>query len=98
MLSSRQRTKLAGLAQALEPQIHLGKAGATEAVASQLDKLLSDHELVKMRFVDFKESRQELAAELAERTGAEIVRVIGNTAILWRRSHNPEKSRIDLED
>lgn len=98
MLSSRQRTKLAGLAQELEPQIHLGKAGATEAVVAQLDKLLTDHELVKMRFVDFKESRQEIASELAERTGADIVRVIGNTAILWRRSHNSEKRRIDLED
>lgn len=98
MLSSRQKSKLAGLAQTLEPQLHLGRAGASDGIEAQLDKLLTDHELVKMRFVDFKESRHELALELADRTGAEIVRVIGNVAVLWRRSHNPEKQRIDLED
>jgi RNA-binding protein len=98
MLSSRQRSKLAGLAQDLEPQIHLGKGGASDGIEGQLDKLLTDHELVKLRFVDFKESRHELARELAERTGAELVRVIGNVAVLWRRSHHPEKRRIDLED
>jgi RNA-binding protein len=98
MLTSRQRSKLAGLAQDLEPQLHLGRGGASAGIESQLDKLLSDHELVKMRFVDFKESRHEMAQELAQHTGAEIVRVIGNVAVLWRRSHNPEKRRIDLED
>jgi RNA-binding protein len=98
MLSSRQRSKLAGLAQEMEPQIHLGKGGASDGVEAQLDKLLSDHELVKLRFIDFKESRHELASELADRTGADLVRVIGNVAVLWRRSHNPEKRRIDLED
>jgi RNA-binding protein len=98
MLSSRQRSKLAGLAQDLEPQLHLGRAGASEGIEAQLDKLLTDHELVKLRFVDFKESRQEIASALAEKTGADIVRVIGNTAVLWRRSHNPEKRKIDLED
>lgn len=98
MLSSRQRSKLAGLAQDLEPLIHLGRGGASEGIEAQLDKLLTDHELVKLRFVDFKESRHELASELAERTHAEIVRVIGNTAVLWRRSHNSQKQRIDLED
>jgi RNA-binding protein len=98
MLSSRQRTKLAGLAQELEPQIHLGKAGASEGIEAQLDKLLTDHELVKLRFVDFKESKHELASALAERTHSELVRVIGNVAVLWRRSHTPEKRRIDLED
>ncbi len=98
MLSSRQRSKLAGLAQDLEPQIHLGRGGASEGIEAQLDKLLTDHELVKLRFVDFKESRHELASQLAERTGADLVRVIGNVAVLWRRSHSPEKRRIDLED
>lgn len=98
MLTSRQRSKLAGLAQDLEPQLHVGKGGASGGVEAQLDKLLTDHELVKLRFVDFKESKHELATGLAERTGSEVVRVIGNVAVLWRRSHNPEKRRIDLED
>ena len=98
MLTSRQRSKLAGLAQDLEPQLHHGKGGATEGVEAQLDKLLTDHELVKLRFVDFKESKHELALQLAGKAGAEIVRVIGNVAVLWRRSHSPEKRRIDLED
>ncbi len=96
MLSSREKSRLAGLAQTLEPQLQLGKGGPSEALIAQLDRVLSDHELVKLRFVDYKESRRELALLLAERTKSELVRVIGNVAVLWRRNPDPKKRKIDL--
>lgn len=98
MLNSKQRSHLAGLAQTLEPQIMLGKGGASEAFVGQLERILADHELVKLRFVDFKESRHELAVELAARTKSELVRVIGNVAVFFRRNPNPEKRTVDFGD
>ncbi len=97
MLTSKQRAKLASLASTMDPLVHLGKAGAAEGVSSALDRALADHELVKLRFVDFKGERRELAAQLAEKNRAELVRVIGNVAVLYRRNPDPEKRKIELD-
>lgn len=96
MLTSKQRARLAALAHHLDPVVHLGKAGAADGVSDALDRALSDHELVKLRFVDFKGERKELANALAEKNKAELVRVIGNVAILYRQQPDPEKRKIEL--
>jgi RNA-binding protein len=94
-LSSRQRSRLAGMAQGRECLVTLGRGGASPELVARLSELLAQHELVKLRFGDFKDSRRELAAELAERSGSELVRVIGNVAVFWKRSPDPESRRVD---
>jgi RNA-binding protein len=89
MLSSKQRGRLSGLAQNMDCLITLGRSGATPELADRLKELLERHELVKLRFGDFKESRVDLAAALAESTGSEVVRMIGCTAIFWKT--NPDR-------
>ena len=61
MLTSKQRAALSGMANDLNPVVFLGKAGAADGVYEALDKALTDHELIKLRFVDFKGERKELA-------------------------------------
>lgn len=97
MLTSKQRARLSALAHGLDPVVHLGKAGAAAGVAEALDRALTDHELIKLRFVDFKGERKELAQELADKAGADLVRVIGHVAIMYRRSPDPEKRAIKLD-
>ena len=97
MLTSRQRGRLTALANKLEPSVSLGKGGPSPALLAHLQAELERHELVKLRFTDFKEGRQELARELAERAGAELVRVLGNTALLYRRHPDPEKRSVELD-
>jgi RNA-binding protein len=97
MLSSRQRRYLSGLAQSMDCLLTLGRAGATPELAGQLELLLLRHELVKLRFGDFKESRRELAAALAERAGAELVRVVGYVAIFWKANSDPDQRKIDID-
>jgi len=96
MLTSKQRAQLSSLANELNPVVFLGKAGAAEGVHEALDKALTDHELIKLRFVDFKGERKDLAVQLAEKAGAELVRVIGHVAIMYRQSPDPEKRTIKL--
>ncbi len=97
MLTSKNRAKLASLATKLEPIVRLGKAGAAEGLSGALDRALNDHELVKLRFVDFKGARSELARQLAEANKAELVRVIGNVAVFYRQQPDPEKRQIKLD-
>ncbi len=98
MLTSKQRSRLAGIAQTRDALVTLGKAGPSEGLTARLDALLSIHELVKLRFGDKKESKQDLAAQLAKDTSSELVRLVGNVAVFWRRNSDPELRKIDLED
>ena len=92
-LSGRQRKHLRGLAHRLEPVVHVGHQGVTDAVVTALDEALATHELVKVRLHE-PDDKRGMAAELAERAGAEACGLVGHTVILYRR--HPERPRIVL--
>ena len=95
-LNGRQRRKLRSLAHHLDPVVQIGQKGLTESLIKAVDKALSDHELIKVKFVDFKDEKHELAGEVSSATGSALVGIIGNIAILYRE--NPElekKERIN---
>jgi RNA-binding protein len=84
-LSERQRKHLRGLAHALKPLIRVGHAGLTAALAAETARLLSDHELIKVKAaLDDRSQRDELFASLARQTGSALVHRIGNVAVLYR--------------
>lgn len=96
MLTSRQRSYLASLAQTREPLLMVGRAGESEGVVARLDDLLRSHELVKLRFADFKDEKPSISSSLAEKTKSEVVRLIGNTAIFYRTNPDPDKRKIEF--
>ena len=97
MLTSKQRSILTGLAAKDCVVLILGKNGLTDALVSRAGELLSHHELIKVKFIDFKDEKQALAEELAARNSAELVRVIGNNALIYRQNSDPEKRQIALQ-
>lgn len=96
MLNSRQRGYLSSLAVSVDPTVMIGKEGASEGVVLALAAAFKHRELVKLRFVDGKDERKEIARALAERTGAELVRVIGCVAVFYKRASDPERRLIEL--
>ncbi len=96
MLTSKQRSQLTGIASRGCVVQALGKFGLTDAAVAQIDGLLAHHELVKIKFLDFKDEKRAIAEEISSRLHAELVRIIGNSAILFRQNPNPEKRRIEL--
>ena len=84
-LTGKQRRYLRGLGQALTATLHVGHEGVSDAVVTQADVQLTAHELLKVRVSDnAPESRHDVAATLAARAGAELVQVLGRTALLYR--------------
>lgn len=84
-LTERQRRYLKGLAHSLKPVVRLGNAGLTDAVASETDRALNDHELIKIKVPGGdREARDALLADLADRTGSALVHRIGNVAVFYR--------------
>ena len=90
-MTSKQRAALRSQAQSLSPVVMVGHEGITEGVIGALEEALTNHELVKVRFQDFKEMTRELADELAEKTGSTKIAVTGFTAVFYRE--NPEKRK-----
>lgn len=95
-MRSSERNYLRKLAHGLDPIVMVGKQGADERVVAALDDALAHHELVKVRFVDFKDSVRDLAAELAASTQAETVSVIGHVAILYRQQADRTLRKIHI--
>jgi RNA-binding protein len=83
-LSNAEKRELKAKAQRLEPIVKLGHAGLSEAFVRSMDAALSLHELVKMKFSDFKDQKHELAPQIAEKTASTLVMQVGNVAVFFR--------------
>ncbi len=99
-LSGFQKKYLRGLAHGAKPVVHIGHQGVTDAVIRAADDALATHELIKVKFVDFKEKAQKraISGELEARTGADLVGMIGHVGIFYRPQEDPEKRMIALPE
>jgi RNA-binding protein len=96
-LNERQKKYLRRLGHALHPVVNLGNSGLTDGVTAEMERALTDHELVKVRArVGERETRDAALDELATRTRSTIVQRIGNTGLYFRP--NPKLSRIVIPD
>ena len=95
-LTSKQRKNLEKLAHDLQPVVIVGGAGVTDGVVSMVENSLAAHELIKVKFNEYKDEIRELTADLCEKTDATLVRIIGFTAILFREAEEEEDRKIKL--
>ena len=77
--------------QLLKPMLKVGHDGLTPAFIAALADALKHHELVKVKFSDLKDQKKELAPQLAEKTGGELILRVGNVAVIYRARPVVEK-------
>ena len=92
-LNSKQRKFLEKEAHDLSPLVIIGGAGLTDGVIDMVDNSLFHHELIKVKFNEYKDEKIDLTNEICQKTNATLVRVIGNVAILYRPAEEVEKRR-----
>ena len=95
-LRGKDRKYLRGLAHSLTPVVIIGYEGLTDAVIKTVDKALTDHELIKVRFNKFKEEKKEFSSKIEESTSSEMVGMIGNVAIFYRMNPDEKKRKIHI--
>jgi RNA-binding protein len=72
-------------AHALEPVVHIGHAGVTEAVVAEVERALTAHELIKVRAgAADRDGREAILADITGRTDAAVVQTVGKVMVLWR--------------
>lgn len=92
-LTPRERAALKARAHALEPVVHVGHAGVTDAVIAEVDKALTAHELIKVRAgAAERDERAVILQDLSSKTDAAIVQTVGKVMVLWR-PRPPEADR-----
>jgi len=97
-LKGFQRKYLKGFAHGLKPVVFIGQKGMTPEVVRAINEALQEHELIKLKFVDFKEKslKEEIAGAIEKETASEQVGMIGHMVIFYRQQKDPEKIKISL--
>ena len=95
-LSNSQLRKFKAAAQHLEPMFKVGKAGLSEGFVRSVAIALTQHELVKIKFVEFKDQKRELSPQLTEMTSSHLIMRVGNVMVLHRPRPETESPATPL--
>jgi len=89
--------QLRAIGHKLKPVVTVAGNGLTDAVYAELERALSDHELIKIKLaVGSRDARAKLSQEICDRCGAELVQSIGNMAVILRRAVQPDPRLSNL--
>lgn len=98
MLTSKQRSYLRGLANTMDPIFQVGKGGIGDNLVKQFNDALEARELIKATVLRNAEAdARETGEEIAERTGADVVQVIGNRFVLYKESEKNKDISLNLK-
>ena len=94
-MNSKQRAYLKGLAMTLEPVFQIGKGSISPSLTEAIAENLNKNEMIKISVLNnCDDDPREMAQILAERTGSEVVQVIGKKIVLYKKAK--KDSKIDI--
>ena len=89
--------QLRAIGHKLKPVVTVAGNGVTDTVLAELDRALTDHELIKVKLaVGSRETRAALAQDICSRTSAELVHSIGGVIVILRRATRPDPRLSNL--
>lgn len=95
-LTSKQRAKLKGLAQKIEPIAQFGKNELSPEQITMVDQMLEKRELIKCTVLETSPYTAREAAEmLARAVSAEPVQAIGRKFVLYRKNEKEPVITLD---
>ena len=95
MLTGKQKRYLRSLAHHLDPIFQVGKGGVNDHLIRHIEEALEARELIKVSVLNnSQDEARDIAPELAEKSGSELVQVIGKTIVLYKESK--ENKTIEL--
>ncbi len=93
-MNSKERARLKGLAMNIDPTFQVGKESITPQFTEAIRESLEKNELIKLSVLNnCADDPREIAAVLAERTGSELVQVIGKKIVLYSRKTDERKKK-----
>ncbi|MBR4776702.1 MAG: ribosome assembly RNA-binding protein YhbY [Lachnospiraceae bacterium] len=94
-MTTKQRAYLKGLAMNIDPIYQIGKASITPEFTEGIIEALEARELIKISVLkNCADDPKELASILSDRTGSEVIQVIGKKIVLYKRSKKNPKIEL----
>lgn len=97
-LNPRLKRALIMQSHALKPTVIIGQRGFSSTVQAEIDRALTDHELIKVKIsLEEKEQRTEAAKAIATALGAEHLKTTGHIAVFYRVSEKFKEKKKNLK-
>lgn len=97
-LSNADKKSFRAIGHNLKPIVIIAQNGLTENVNQELNRALTDHELIKVKIqVGDREVKQELISEMCNQLDAECVQTIGHVALLYRAAKKPNPKLTNVK-
>ena len=94
-MTSKQRAYLRSISNKLDPILHAGKGGISDAMIRQADDALEAREIIKGKVLETAPATaREIAEEIAVAVNAEVVQVIGRTFVLFRQKQKDSQIKL----
>ena len=91
------KKQLRAIGHKLKPVVTVAGKGLSDAVLGEIERALSDHELIKVKLaVGDRDARAAVSRQICERCGAREVQAIGNVVLLLRRAPEPDPRLSNL--
>lgn len=89
--------RLKGIGHDLKPVVMIGNNGITPAITEEINRALTDHELIKVKLpAGSKHERDLVCTELAATANAYLIHTIGRMALLLRQNPNANPKLSNL--
>ncbi|MFU8926459.1 YhbY family RNA-binding protein [Acinetobacter puyangensis] len=96
-LKIQERKRLRQIGHSLQPVVMIGNHGLTDNVIEETLRALNDHELIKVKIGgEDRDLRNQLIAELIERTQAQSVQQIGKIVLLYKKAPQQNQKLSNL--
>ena len=96
-MTSKQRSYLKGLAMNIEPIFQVGKSSITPEYTQAIAEAFNTKELIKISVLkNCLDDPRSIAEVLADRTGSQVVQVIGKKIVLYKPDKKDPKRVLPL--
>ena len=94
-MTSKQRAYLKSLAMTMDRILQIGKSSLTPEFTQSAAEALEARELIKISVLqNCMDDPRQMAQVLAERTGAQVVQVIGKKIVLYKEGKKDKKKIV----
>ncbi|MBR3635398.1 MAG: ribosome assembly RNA-binding protein YhbY [Lachnospiraceae bacterium] len=96
-MTSKQRSYLKGLAMNIEPIFQVGKSSITPEYTEAITEAFNKKELIKISVLkNCMDDPRSIAEVLADRTGSQVVQIIGKKIVLYKPDKKDPKIKLPL--
>lgn len=96
-LNNKLRKRFRAIGHTLRPIVTVAGKGVTDAVIHEMDRALTDHELIKIKIVaDDRQERKLMIEAIQTQLSCETIQAVGGVALIYRPTPQPDPALSNI--